>query len=85
MKKFYIKLKICYFIISGKYQHWFIINLTRDNLIKLFKKEEFIIQTECCGVRDYVVFKTLKSMGDAISDEELEISRIEFEVNASIK
>jgi len=85
MKKLMIKLKVCYYILSGKYQHWFIVNLTRHDLIKLFKKEEFLIQTECCGLREYVILKTLKSMGDAIDDDELELNRIEFEVNATSK
>lgn len=41
MKKLKIKLEILYNIIFGKYKSFIIINVTKDNLVKLFENDEF--------------------------------------------
>lgn len=77
-----IKIKVCYWILSGKYQHWFISNIDEKNLINLFVGETFEAEIMYCGMQPYVFKKVLKSIDSSISETEIALDKIEFEFNA---
>lgn len=85
MKKLKIKLEILYNIIFGKYKSFIIINVTKDNLVKLFENDEF--DTDCMyyGLRPYVFMKLIKQAAKGISEEDLICEKAHFELSAEKK
>ena len=62
MKKFYIRLLACYKILFRKYDHWVILDVDKDNLVKLLKDEPFTSDVLYHGVQPYVFYKMIKNI-----------------------
>ena len=77
-----IKLRVCYAIITGKYEHWFVANLSQEELIKMFVGEKYETEIEYCGMQPYVFLSVLQTIGENVDQTELDLSKIEFEFNA---
>jgi len=77
-----IKIKVCWYILTGKYEHWFICNLPQEELVKLFKDDSFDADLIYCGMQPYIFMKCLKYLGDGQEQCLIDLEKIEFEHNA---
>lgn len=84
MKKLLIRLKVCWWIITRKHDHWAIINLDQENLIKLFKEKDFDIDVTYHGIQPYILYKMIQRIADTMDEDDMLLERISFEAEAGI-
>jgi len=82
MKKFYIRLLACYKILFRKYDHWVILDVDKDNLVKLLKDEPFTSDVLYHGVQPYVFYKMIKNISNTTSEIDMICAKAEFEAAA---
>lgn len=83
MKKFLIRIRTCYYILSRKYDNWFIVNVDKDNLIKILRDENtFDADLNYHGLRPYVVSRIIKMLSNAKDEVEMICDKANFEAEA---
>lgn len=85
MKKLKIRLKVCWYIISGKYTHWFIINLDRKNLINLLKNEDVDCDGFFHGIQPHIFNRIIKIISHSKNDAQMLLDKIKFETEAEFR
>lgn len=80
--KFTLRLMATKRIWFGKYRHFFLVSLTRDDLIELIKDEDYNVAILTHGMRDYNVIKTIKCIADKYDDEDMILMKAEYEADA---
>lgn len=80
--KFLIRIKVCWLILTRKYDHWFIVNLSEKELIKQIEGEDYEPKVYMHGIRSYMMNKTVKDWADSISEVDMicEKANMEAEV-----
>lgn len=84
MMKLKLRLLACYRILFKRYNHWVILNVDEENLVKLLKDETFDTDILYHGVQPYVAYRMIKMVGNSQDDIDMALSKAEFEANASI-
>lgn len=81
--KFKLRLRACYNILFRKYNHWVILDLDNENIIKLLKDENFDANILYHGLQPYNVYKIIQMVGNSKDDVEMLCYKAEFEANAA--
>jgi hypothetical protein len=78
--KFWIRIKVCYWILTMNYKHWFIVNLDDENFKKAVSDaDEFEAQIMYHGTRLHIVQQTIKCMATGIDDADIILGKAAFE------
>lgn len=83
MKKFKIRLHAAYRILFRKYNHWVILNVSDENLIKLLKDEDFDTDMLYHGVQPYVFYRIIKMVSNSKDDIDMVLDKAKFEADAT--
>ena len=81
MRFFNIKAKsnLILKIIFGKYNHFLIINIEKDNLEKMLKGEDYIVVSQYYGLRNYLYWKIIKQLSSTVSEIDMVCEKANFE------
>jgi hypothetical protein len=82
--KLNLRFTAIYRILFRKYNHWAIINLDDENLVKLLKEEDFTADCIFHGIQSYIFYRMVKKVGNYKSDIDMMLEKAEFEAKASI-
>lgn len=82
--KFKSRLLVAYRILFRKYDHWLIINVDKDNLIKLLKDEDFETDGYYHGIQPYVYFKMVERVASSKDEIDMMLEKAKFEAEASL-
>jgi hypothetical protein len=82
MKKLIIRLRVCYNILFRKYNHWAILNLDKDNLVKLLQDKEFEADILYHGLQPYVCNRMIQMVANNFNDIDSICAKAEFEAEA---
>ena len=77
-----LKIKACYYILSGKYKHFVILNIDRENMIKVLEDETFNMDILYSQINQYVYTKMIKMFSDSHNDIDMVCAKAEFEADA---
>lgn len=81
-----IKLKLriyaAYCILFRKYNHWIILNVDKDNLVKLLKDENFESNFLYHGVQPYIAYRMIKMVSNSKDDIDMALDKAKFEADA---
>lgn len=80
--KWITRLKTCYYILSGKYKHWVILNLTRKDLISLIKEEEYEMDIMYSGLQPYNYHQMVKGLANTRDEIDEILDKATYEANA---
>lgn len=83
MKKIIQKLKLVWNVLF-RYEHFIVLNLNKDDLMRLLMDEDFDIEGEYIGLRPYLVYRILKSHASLKDDNDMILMKAEFEANVEI-
>ena len=81
-RKFFIRLTVCWKILSKTYRHWVILSVDEPNLIKLLQNKEFTVGLDYHGVQPYVVRRMIQMVSNEKDDTDMLLDKISFEVEA---
>jgi len=77
--KFWIRIRTCWYILTGKYKHWYLTHIDDENLKVFFKKGQYEIEVVYHGIRPYI-FKTLvKHYAKSIDDVDMILEKATFD------
>jgi len=70
-------------ILSGRKPHWFIVMLSREELVDLLKEEDdFWPEVHYHGLQKYNIMQIVDRLREGISYEEMILEKVKFEVQA---
>ena len=81
MRKILQRIKIAYYVLF-KYQHFFVMNVTEENLIRQLNGEDYDIKGERCGLQNYNMNHIVKCWADMTDDDDMLLQKIQFEAMA---
>lgn len=81
-QKFLVRLKCCYIILFRKYNHWVILNLDKENLIKLLTDKEFEVSMMYHGLQKWCIYKMIKKLSNTKNDIDMILEKAEFEAKS---
>lgn len=84
MKKILQRIKIVYYVLF-KYNHFFVMSISREQLIQQLKGEDYDISEERCGLQNYNMNHMIKCWGDMIDEDDMLLQKIQFEAMAEEK
>lgn len=83
LNKFLIRLKVCYYILTKKHKHWFIVDIDKENLVKLIKEEDYEIkEIYYHGIRPYLMWKIIHKIAETKDFADMVIEKANFELEA---
>lgn len=82
MKKLQIKLRVLWYILTNRYDHFIILNIDRPNLEKLLSDENFEVEAMYKGLVPYVFHTMIKHCAKYKDDIELALDKAQFEADA---
>jgi hypothetical protein len=83
MKKLKVRIIAAYRILFRKYNHWVILDVNDENLVKLLKNESFDADILYHGVQPYIYYKMIKMVGNSKDDIDMLLDKAKFEADAS--
>jgi hypothetical protein len=75
--KLSIRLKVCYKILFRKYDHFVLINVDMENLVKIIKDENFETNLVYHGVQPYLAYRMIEMV--ACDEDEMILKKALFE------
>lgn len=81
--KFITRVTAAWRIITGKYNHWVLVNVDEENFIKVIKEEEFDCNFIYSGTLPYIYFLMLKKVSASKDDIDMALDKAQFEADAS--
>jgi len=85
MKKLKVRLRACWLILTRNYDHWFIVNLSKEDLIKLLNNQDFEVDAFLHGIQPYIFNTVIKTIADSKTDADMTLDRMLFEAKAEEK
>jgi len=82
--KFKIRIKVCWRILTRKYNHWIILNLDDDNIVKLLKDEDFDLDGQYHGLQPYVCNRMIQQYASNLDEVDMICQKAEFQANAEL-
>lgn len=82
VNKLLTRIRTAYKIIFRKYDHWVVLNVNDENLIKLLKEENFECDVEYHGLQPYVFRTMIKMVANEKDDNDMLLDKIIFEAEA---
>jgi hypothetical protein len=79
------KLKVIWDLLTNKYNHWIIIQLSDEDVVNLIKEEGFDVSTHYYGLQRYNCQTIFKGLGESIDDSEMLLSKAKYEAEASTR
>lgn len=76
-------MRIIWYILTRRYNHWVILNVDRKNLELLFKEEDFDVELYYHGLQPYVNKMIIKRVAEKTDDIEMLCDKVAFEVAAA--
>lgn len=76
------KLRACYRILFGKYNHWVIFNLPKKDLNNLLSGDSYSLDITYHGIRPYIYKKIVKDYADNIDSIEFLCDKAQFEADS---
>ena len=83
MKKLKVRIIAAYRILFRRYNHWVILDVNDENLVKLLKNESFDADILYHGVQPYIYYKMIKMVGNSKDDIDMLLDKAKFEADAS--
>lgn len=83
INKFILRIRVAWSVLFI-YDHFFIINLKRTELIRSFKGEDFDAEGYRVGLQPYNQQMIIKTMGENIDEDSLVLMKAEFEAMAEM-
>lgn len=74
-----IRLRACYLILTKRYKHWILINVTTESLYKLFTNKDFEVELLAHSVHRYVIYKMIKALASSMDREDMILLKAKFE------
>ena len=81
MKRIIMRIKIAYRVLFY-YEHYFIVNVTNENLKKTILHQDFDVDGIRFGLQEYNQNYILKNLAGQFDDDDLFLMRAEFEAKA---
>ena len=81
MKKIKTRLKACWNILFN-YNHFVIINVDKENILRLITDKQFEIKGSYLGFQPYVYNKLIKSLAADKDDIDMVLDKAQFEADA---
>lgn len=82
MKKLLIRLKAVYRIIFRKYNHWAILNIDNENILKMLQGEKFECDVIYHGLQPYNMYCMIKQVSKSKDEIDMALDKALFEANA---
>lgn len=79
VNKFLIRLKACWYILSGRYKRWLILNIEKDELIKLLQGDNFDVNILHHGTVHYTNIIMIKGVAASYDKDDILLEKIKFE------
>ena len=77
---------VCWYILTRRYNHFVVLNLSKEELIKLLRNEnEIEVDVYFHGIQPYVFNKMIKMISESKDDSQMLLDRIKFEASAEEK
>jgi len=84
MKMFFIRLKTCFYILTGRYKHWVLINLSEEELRGLLTEKEYGTELMFHRLVPYNFYKICKDISYNLDEDDMLLKRIAFETEAEL-
>lgn len=82
IRKFFIRVVTCWRIMTRKYDHWVLLNIDDENLIRLLKDKDFEVTTPYHGTQPYVYNKMIQMVAKGFTEVDTVCAKAEFEAAA---
>jgi hypothetical protein len=82
MEKIKIRLSVAFNILFGRYKHWAVLNISRDDLGNLVTDKPFDVDIAYHGIQPYIYYKMVKKVANSKSDIDMILGKADFEANA---
>ena len=83
--KFKIRLRACFRIMFRKYDHWVILNVSRNDLELLVRDKNFDVEVLYHGIQPYILYKIIQEVENGTDGIDMILEKAEFEHKADEK
>jgi hypothetical protein len=77
--KYWIRIRTCWYILTGKYKHWYITNIDDENFKKFFKNQRYELDITYLGIRPYIFKRIIKNYARSIDDVDMILGKAQFD------
>jgi len=84
MRLFWIRIKVCWRIMTRKYDHWVIIYLDKPNLLKSLKYQDYQSKATAHHIHPYMMHKLIKDVAATKDDIDRSLDKAAFEGEVEI-
>lgn len=84
MTKLLTKLTACYYILFGKFNHWFIYNVPEKELANLLQGKDFDVETFYVGLRPYLIWEITKQVAETKDEDDMLLEKAAFQAEMEI-
>jgi hypothetical protein len=84
MTKLVVKLNILWNIITNKYKHFVVLDISEEQMINLFSDEDFEVEVMYHGLQPYVVQRMINQCSTVKDDIDMMLDKAQFEAEAEL-
>lgn len=84
MTKLVVKLNILWNIITNKYKHFVVLDISEEQMINLFSDKDFEVEVMYHGLQPYVVQRMINQCSTVKDDIDMMLDKAQFEAEAEL-
>jgi hypothetical protein len=84
MTKLVVKLNILWNIITNKYKHFVVLDISEEQMINLFSDKDFEVEVMYHGLQPYVVQRMINQCSTVKDDIDMMLDKAKFEAEAEL-
>lgn len=85
IRKFFLRWRTAWNIISGKYKHWTLVVVSRKQFEQMLLEKDFGVLRIDHGMREYNVAYLIRQLADSVDDDEMIMMKADYEADAVLR
>lgn len=78
-RNFFLRLRIAYRILFGKYKHFFVISVESKDLVKILNDDIFYANLDHIGLKGFLITKIIKALSESKRETDVMLERLSYE------